>query len=101
MAWGKSLATMSPEESLWPSRHPSANGAGITSGTFYASLKPVSPCGRRHCGGSVLSLAGNTACLLCARPHGVDAAIDLGREPGLPTRSASRQGRTGRYSLVD
>ena len=38
-AWGRSLATMSPEESLWPSRHPSRNGAGITDGTFYASLK--------------------------------------------------------------
>jgi site-specific recombinase XerD len=38
-AWGKSLASMGPEESLWPSRHPAANGAGITSGTFYASLK--------------------------------------------------------------
>ncbi len=34
-AWGKSLATMSPEESLWPSR----NGAGITDGTFYGNLK--------------------------------------------------------------
>jgi len=38
-AWGKNLAAMEPSESLWPSRHPSANGAGITSGTFYASLK--------------------------------------------------------------
>ncbi len=37
--WGKSLATMSPEESLWPSRHPSRNGAGITDGTFYGNLK--------------------------------------------------------------
>ncbi len=38
-AWGKSLATMSPEESLWPSQHPSRNGAGITDGTFYGNLK--------------------------------------------------------------
>ena len=38
-AWGKSLAAMEPSESLWPSRHPAANGAGITSGTFYTSLK--------------------------------------------------------------
>ncbi len=38
-AWGKSLATMSPEESLWPSRHQSHNGAGITDGTFYGNLK--------------------------------------------------------------
>src|SRR3990170_2219399 len=38
-AWGKSLAAMEPSESLWPSRHPSGGGAGITSGTFYTSLK--------------------------------------------------------------
>ncbi len=37
-AWRKNLAAMAPEESLWPSRHPAAGG-GITSGTFYASLK--------------------------------------------------------------
>ncbi len=38
-AWGKSLAAMRPEESLWPSRHPSRNGSGITDGTFYGNLK--------------------------------------------------------------
>ncbi len=38
-AWGKSLAGMEPEDSLWPSRHPSRNGTGITDGTFSASLK--------------------------------------------------------------
>lgn len=34
----KHLATMGPSESLWPSRHPTSNGAGITDGTFYANL---------------------------------------------------------------
>ncbi len=38
-AWDKDLATMRPAESLWPSRHPSRNGAGITDGTFYGNLK--------------------------------------------------------------
>jgi integrase/recombinase XerC len=38
-AWGKDLFTMAPEESLWPSRHRARNGAGITDGTFYGSLK--------------------------------------------------------------
>ncbi len=38
-AWGKSLVEMEPGESLWPSSHRSRNGSGITSGTFYASLK--------------------------------------------------------------
>jgi site-specific recombinase XerD len=38
-AWGKDLATMAANESLWPSRHPSRNGVGITDGTFYGSLK--------------------------------------------------------------
>ncbi len=38
-AWGKDLSAMAPEESLWPSRHPSRNGAGITDGTFYANHK--------------------------------------------------------------
>ena len=28
-----------PKESLWPSRHPSRNGTGITDGTSYANLK--------------------------------------------------------------
>src|SRR3989442_2678250 len=35
-AWGKKLASMDPEESLWPS--PSNANAGITSGTLYAHL---------------------------------------------------------------
>ncbi len=38
-AWGRSLTAMDPSESLWPSRYPASNGVGITSGTFYASLK--------------------------------------------------------------
>ncbi len=38
-AWGKDLSAMALEESLWPSRHPSRNGAGITDGTFYANHK--------------------------------------------------------------
>ena len=38
-AWGKSLAAMRPDESLWPSRHRSRNRAGITDGTFYGNLK--------------------------------------------------------------
>ena len=37
--WGKRLGTMQPDESLWPSRHPPRNGAGITDGTFYGNLK--------------------------------------------------------------
>jgi len=36
-AWGKSLASMDPAESLWPSKH--ADGRGLTSGTFYANLR--------------------------------------------------------------
>ena len=39
MAWDKSLASMVPEESLWPSRHAVHNGAGLTSGTFYARFR--------------------------------------------------------------
>ena len=38
-AWGRSLSAMDPSESLWPSRYPASNRVGITSGTFYASLK--------------------------------------------------------------
>ena len=38
-AWDKSLVTMQPEESLWPSPHPSRSGSGIADGTFYAALK--------------------------------------------------------------
>jgi len=38
-AWGKSLATMDPKESLWPSGSPAANGRGLTSGTFYSNLR--------------------------------------------------------------
>jgi site-specific recombinase XerD len=36
-AFGKDLATMKPDESLWPSS--SANERGITSGTFYGNLR--------------------------------------------------------------
>ena len=36
-AFGKDLATMKPEESLWPSRSPRTDG--ITSGTFYGHLQ--------------------------------------------------------------
>ncbi|MFQ6029241.1 MAG: tyrosine-type recombinase/integrase, partial [Dehalococcoidia bacterium] len=36
-AFGKDLATMQPEESLWPSS--SDSGRGITSGTFYGALR--------------------------------------------------------------
>ena len=36
-AFGKDMATMKPEESLWPSRLP--NSKGITSGTFYGHLQ--------------------------------------------------------------
>ena len=40
-AWGKSLATMDPNESLWPTDDPSRAAAslGITSGTFYGNLR--------------------------------------------------------------
>jgi len=38
-AWGKGLATMQPGESLWPSRYGAENGAGLTSGTFYARFR--------------------------------------------------------------
>jgi len=38
-AWGKSLATMDPSQSLWPSGSPAANGRGLTSGTFYGNLR--------------------------------------------------------------
>jgi integrase/recombinase XerC len=40
-AWGKSLATMDPNESLWPTDDPgrAAAGLGITSGTFYSNLQ--------------------------------------------------------------
>jgi site-specific recombinase XerD len=36
-AFGKDLATMSPDESLWPSS--TNNGRGVTSGTFYCNLR--------------------------------------------------------------
>jgi site-specific recombinase XerD len=36
-AWGKSLLTMDPGESLWPSGSPTGNG--LTSGTFYGNLR--------------------------------------------------------------
>ena len=40
-AWGKSLETMEPGESLWPTDHEerAAKGLGLTAGTFYASLR--------------------------------------------------------------
>jgi site-specific recombinase XerD len=38
-AWGKSLATMDPSESLWPSGSHAADGRGLTSGTFYGNLR--------------------------------------------------------------
>ena len=50
-------------------------------------LVPASPCGRRYCGGSVLSLSGGPACLLCARSFGrpdyADMERGLARQPGL------------------
>jgi integrase/recombinase XerC len=41
VAWGKSLATMDPNESLWPTDDTgrAAAGLGITSGTFYGNLR--------------------------------------------------------------
>ena len=40
-AWGMSLETMEPGESLWPTDHEerAAKGLGLTAGTFYASLR--------------------------------------------------------------
>src|SRR5256885_15252055 len=35
-AWDKTLATMRPDESLWPS---AGSAGGLTSGTFYANLR--------------------------------------------------------------
>jgi site-specific recombinase XerD len=35
-AWGKDLATMRPDESLWPS---AGSARGLTSGTFYGNLR--------------------------------------------------------------
>src|ERR1044071_1621014 len=35
-AWGRSLETMAPDESLWPS---ASNPRGLTSGTFYGNLR--------------------------------------------------------------
>jgi integrase/recombinase XerC len=37
VAFGRDLATMLPDESLWPSH--SKNGKGLTSGTFYGNLQ--------------------------------------------------------------
>src|SRR5439155_6378270 len=47
-AWGKELATMRPEESLWPS---AGSAHGLTSGTLYGNL-------RRYLGKAGLPLAG-------------------------------------------
>jgi site-specific recombinase XerD len=38
-AFGKDLATMRPDESLWPGNNGSSGGRGITSGTFYGHLQ--------------------------------------------------------------
>jgi len=38
-AWGRGLSSMRSEESLWPSRHSALDGAGVTSGTFYARFR--------------------------------------------------------------
>lgn len=40
-AWGKSVTTMAPGESLWPTPHTERAGAGrgVTGGTFYGSLR--------------------------------------------------------------
>jgi len=38
-AWGKSLSTIEPSESFWPSGSPGANGRGVTGGTFYSNLQ--------------------------------------------------------------
>ncbi|MDZ4278129.1 MAG: site-specific integrase, partial [Dehalococcoidia bacterium] len=40
-AWGKDLAAMGPEESLWPTDDAAraAQGLGVTSGTFYGNLR--------------------------------------------------------------
>jgi integrase len=38
-AFGKDIATMTPEESLWPSRSQDCVSKGITSGTFYGNLQ--------------------------------------------------------------
>ena len=45
-AFGKDLATMPPDESLWPSL--SHHGKGITSGTFYGNLQKYFQKGRNH-----------------------------------------------------
>src|SRR5205814_5067819 len=47
-AWGKTLATMKSDESLWPS---ASNPKGLTSGTFYGNL-------RRYEGKAGLPLSG-------------------------------------------
>src|SRR6266540_1254572 len=47
-AWGRDLATMKPDESLWPS---ASNAQGLTSGTFYGNL-------RRYLRKAALPLAG-------------------------------------------
>lgn len=41
VAWGKSLATMAPDHSLWPTSggERAEQGLGVTSGTFYANLR--------------------------------------------------------------
>ena len=52
-AWSKSLETIEPSESLWPTDHTgrAEQGLGVTSGTFYANL-------RRYLKAAGLPLAG-------------------------------------------
>ena len=52
-AWSKSLETMEPSESLWPTDHAgrAEQGLGVTGGTFYANL-------RRYLTAAGLPLAG-------------------------------------------
>ena len=37
--FGLNVSTMDPDASLWPPRHAVGDGAGITSGTFYANFR--------------------------------------------------------------
>ena len=38
-AFGRNVSTMDPDASVWPPRHAVGDGAGITSGTFYANFR--------------------------------------------------------------
>ncbi len=61
-------------------------------------LRPASPCQRRHCRGSVVSISGGDACHLCARPGGRNSVADLERErrPGLSGLAKAALGGRGR-----